>query len=277
MFNSILLFFLALILLPEPAPDGWKQIAPGMDIQTITAKTKSNAGDSRITVVRIDPHQWELMFKGISQPGESKAKTVREWCESNNLTAAINAGMFASDYETHVGYFRIRDRVYNGHVNSYKSVLAFDPQKGKEVPPFRIFDLDAEGVSMQAILADYSSAVQNLRLIKKPGINVWNQKEREWSEAAIGEDNAGRILFIFSKSPFSMHDLNKELLESGIGIVAAQHVEGGPEAQLYLKAESFEVEIFGSFETSYNEDDGNGNPWPIPNILGVHPRKQAGN
>jgi hypothetical protein len=276
MFNSILLFFLTLVLMPESAPDGWKQIAPGMDIKTINTKTKSNNGDSQISVVRIDPRQWELVFKGINQPDESEAKTVREWCESNNLTAAINAGMFASDYETHVGYFRIRDRVYNSHVNSYKSVMAFDPHKGKEVPPFRIFDLDAEGITIQAILEDYGSAVQNLRLIKKPGINVWNQQEREWSEAAIGEDNTGHILFIFSRSPFTMHDLNKELLKSGIGIVAAQHVEGGPEAQLYIKAGNFELEIFGSFETSYNEDDRNGTPWPIPNILGVRPKKQVG-
>jgi len=70
-----------------------------------------------------------------------------------------------------------------------------------------------------------------LRLIKKPGINVWQQQDREWSEAAIGEDKEGRILLIFSRSSFSMYDFNKELLQSGIGIVAAQHLEGGPEAQ----------------------------------------------
>jgi len=41
---------------------------------------------------------------------------------------------------------------------------------------------------------DYSSAIQNLRLIKKPGINVWNRQNRKWSEASIGEDDKGRIL-----------------------------------------------------------------------------------
>jgi len=57
-----------------------------------------------------------------------------------------------------------------------------------------------------------------------------------------------------------MHDLNKELLASGIGLVAAQHLEGGPEAQLYLNAGGVQLEMFGSFETSFKENDTNSIP-----------------
>lgn len=269
-FITIILFFLDLVIVPAPAD--WKQIDPGMDVLYVTAKNTSVEGDSRITVVRIDPDKWELVFMGISQPGEESILTAREWCRTNKLTAAINAGMFAENYKTHVGYLRFRDHVNSAGINNYQSVLAFDPIKGKEIPPFRIFDLDAPGITIKTILDEYSSAIQNLRLIKKPGINVWKQQDRKWSEAAIGEDNKGRILFIFSRSPFSMHDLNKELLEAGIGIVAAQHLEGGPEAQLYVKSGSFEIDLSGSYETSYNEDNKNINSWPIPNILGVRPK-----
>jgi len=99
--------------------------------------------------------------------------------------------------------------------------------------------------------------------------------EVEWSEAALGEDDAGRILFIFSRAPFSMHDLNRELLAAGIGLVAAQHLEGGPEAQLYVHAGSTELEMFGSYETSFVENDKNSIAWPVPNILGVRPRANA--
>jgi hypothetical protein len=45
--------WLALSLVSDPAPAVWQQISPGMDIQYITAKNKSNEGDSRITIVRI--------------------------------------------------------------------------------------------------------------------------------------------------------------------------------------------------------------------------------
>jgi hypothetical protein len=62
------------------------------------------------------------------------------------------------------------------------------------------------------------------------------------------------------------------LLKSGIGIVAAQHLEGGPEAQLYLNVGDFELDLCGSYESSYNEDDRNVTRWPIPNIIGIRQR-----
>lgn len=72
-----------------------------------------------------------------------------------------------------------------------------------------------------------------------------------------------------------MHDLNQELLGAGLGIVAAQHLEGGPEAQLYFQAGGVEKELCGSYETSFRENDANNIPWPIPNVLAVRPRQTA--
>ncbi len=152
------------------------------------------------------------------------------------------------------------------------SVTAFDPKKGKELPQFRIFDIDDPSVTMDKILGDFSSVVQNLRLIKNPGENRWSLRDKMWSEAALGEDSSGRVLFIFSRSPFAMPDLNRELLSLGIGLVAAQHLEGGPEAQLYLRIGNMTHEMFGSYETSFRENNGNVTPWPIPNVLGVRPK-----
>jgi len=246
-----------------------------MEIRRVQSRKPSMVGDSKITVVRIDSALWELEVTGIFETGETAGHTAREWSRKQKYTAVINAGMFEADQKTHLGYVRSHDHVYNGRVNSYQSMMAFDRREGKNVPDFRIFDLDSTGGSLGAILADYSSAVQNLRLIKRPGVNRWGKQTREWSEAAVGEDNDGHVLFIYSRSPFSMHDLNQELLAAGIGIVAAQHMEGGPEAQLYVHSGDTELEMFGSYETSFKENDQNPAAWPVPNVIGVHPR-QAG-
>jgi hypothetical protein len=253
--------------------DQWKLLAPGLEWTIINASQNSSKGDSRITVIRVDPSKWELLFAGTSQAGERLPKTAKEWCESNNLTLAINAGMFGEDGSTHIGYMKYRDHINNSHLNSYKSVIAFDPKDDRSVPSVKIFDLDSSGVTIQSILKGYKSMAQNLRLIKKPGINVWPQQDREWSEAAIGEDKDGNLLFVFSRSPFSMHDFNQELLSSGIGIIAAQHLEGGPEAQLYLKINGVELDLSGSYETNFNENNDYNSAWPIPNVFGLQPRK----
>lgn len=253
------------------APD-WQVLSPGMELKFVSIHRVNTSENARITILRIDAHLWELQAIGTSSAGERANHTAREWCEAQQLTAAINAGMFKTDGKTHVGLMRFREHTNNGVVNNYRSVAAFDPHD-PHVAPFHIFDLDTPQVTVQSILKDYDSAVQNLRLIKRPGTNQWSKQDRMWSEAALGEDDAGRVLFIFSRTPFSMHDLNEELLAAGIGVLAAQHLEGGPEAQLYVHAGSFKLEQFGSYETSFRENDSNPTPWPIPNVLGVRPRQ----
>ena len=258
----------------ETAAD-WKLIAPGMDLRWLVAGTPSPVGDSKIAVLRIDPTTWELELVGQSQTGDPSGRTAREWAKAHDLAVAINAGMFLTDYKTHVGYMEYQGHVNSSRVNGYQSVAAFDPRNPEKRPPFQIFDLDEPGITLQAIRQDYASLVQNLRLIKKPGTNRWSKQEKMWSEAALGEDREGRILFVFSRSPFSMHTLNGELLSGGIGLVALQHLEGGPEAQLYLKVGDTEIEFSGSYETSLRQDDGNAVVWPIPNVLGVRRRMVA--
>lgn len=246
-----------------------------MEFRYITAIHPSTLGDSRIAVLRMDPKLWELEAIGISQTGEPTGHTAKEWCKRHKFAAAINAGMFAGDGKTHLGYSRYLDKASNSQINSYRSVAAFNPRNAK-LQSFRIFDLDSSTVTIESILADYASAVQNLRLVKRSGLNQWGQQSKKWSEAALGEDSAGRILFIFSRTPFSMHDLNQELLASDIGLVAAQHLEGGPEAQLYVQAGEVEMELYGSFETSFQENNSNAIAWPIPNVFGVEPRNEHG-
>jgi len=250
----------------------WQVLAPGMELTFVSIHRVKAIENGRITVLRIDLHFWELQAIGASSTGGGTSHTAREWCDAQELTAAINAGMFKTDGKTHVGLMRFREHTNNGEVNKYQSVAAFDP-RDPHLAPFHIFDLDSPQVTVQSILKDYDSAVQNLRLIKHPGSNQWSQQSKMWSEAALAEDGAGRVLFIFSRTPLSMHDLNEELLAAGIGIVTAQHLEGGPEAQLYVRVGSFKIEQFGSYETSFRENDSNSAPWPVPNVLGVRPRR----
>ena len=259
---------LSFALVRARSASDWQVLSQGMELRYIPIHRPNVSEGARITILRFDLHFWELQTTDASSTSQSSNHTAREWCEAEGLTAAINAGMFKTDGRTHVGLMRFREHTNNGEVNNYQSVAAFDPHN-PNLAPFRIFDLDTPQVTVQTILKDYDSAIQNLRLIKRPGSNQWSQQSKMWSEAALGEDDAGRVLFIFSRTPFSMHDLNGELLAAGIGIVAAQHLEGGPEAQLYIHAGGFKLEQFGSYETSFREDDSNSRPWPIPNILGV--------
>jgi hypothetical protein len=238
----------------------WRPLASGLELGLFEVDGAGAIGEVRIRILRIDPRLWKLELLCRSATGESTNLSAKDWCDRHELTAAINAGMYDLDHSTHIGYLRVGEHVNSKRVNKYESVAAFDPIDDSELPPFRIFDLDDPEVSLDAIRRDYGTVIQNLRLIKRPGENRWSRQDKRWSEAALGEDAAGRALFIYCRRALSMHDLNELLLDLDIDLVAAQHLEGGPQAQLHLRAAgAVAAEIAGE------------SVWPIPFVLGIRP------
>jgi hypothetical protein len=216
-------------------------------------------------VVRIDPKQAPLLAV-MASAGDRKQRTAAAWCRERKLAVAINLGMYRDDKLTNVGHAHAPGHVNNAHWSEYKSALAFGPRRA-DLATAAMIDLDAPGA--RDGLGDYGTVIQNLRLIRAPGHSVWGKQERRWSEAAVAADKTGRILFIFSRRPYAMQELNEKLLALPLGITAAMHVEGGPEASLSIHAGGVDLDLNGSYETGFNENDGERAQWPIPNLLAV--------
>jgi Phosphodiester glycosidase len=259
------------LLLPVAGHAGWSTLAPGLELGVLPLDLPGSTAEA--TILRADPEHWELVVLASDQLGEPP-QDVRSWCESHGLVAGTNAGMFATDHRTHVGFLQ-NEAYVGGAANEYQSVVVFGPKTGKD-PKFAIYDLDVPGVTLRDLAKRFSGVVQNLRLIKHPGENRWSQQSNRWSEAALGQDQRGRILFIFCRQGLSMYDFNQGLLQLDVDIVAAQHLEGGPEAQLYVDGEALETELVGSYETNFEPDDSNVEAWPIPNVLGLRARERGG-
>jgi hypothetical protein len=225
--------------------------------------------DEPLHVVRIDPKLAPLQAV-MASAGDRKPRTAGAWCRERKLAVAINLGMYRDDRLTNVGHAHAASHVNNGHWSEkYKSVLAFGPKRA-DLPAATMVDLDDPGA--QARLADYATVIQNLRLIRAPGRGVWGKQDRRWSEAAVAADKSGHILFIFSRRPYAMQELNEKLLALPLGITAAMHVEGGPEASLSIHTGGVDLDLNGSYETGFNENDGETAQWPIPNLIAV-PRR----
>jgi len=245
----------------------WRKLDTGLHIGEFESPQKSITGDSKITILRIDPHIYSFKLLCADELNHSKL-TAKEWCQRYNLLGTINAGMFQMDHKSNVGYMKNYKFMNNAKINStYLSVAAFNPIDTTR-NSFHIFDIDDS--NMNDIINNYNTVIQNLRLIKRPGLNRWSQQKRMWSEAALGQDKNGNVLFIFSLSPYSMHDLNNILLNLPIDIVCVQHLEGGPEASLFFSHKNVAIEKVGSYETGFNENDNNKAFWSIPNVIGFY-------
>jgi Phosphodiester glycosidase len=243
----------------------WRELVPGASYAAIPFIADAQTGDGVLHVVRIDAATAQVVALAASAK-TAGAQTAQSWCRENGLAVAINAGMYATDHSTHTGYFRL-----DGHINSrawlreYKSVFALQP-KVATLPPAQLIDRESADDFADT---DYSVVIQNLRLIKAPATNVWTRSDRAWSEAALAADREGRLLFLFMRTPSTMPAFNAALLASDLHVVRAMHLEGGPEASLSIHVAGLDLDLAGSYETGFTENDSNSRQWPIPNVIGV--------
>ncbi len=256
----------------EGFPGDWAQLEPGFSIQVFDSPVKSRLGDSRITVLKIDPEKFDFEIYCASQYN-NKLRTVKEWAQDFNLVAAINAGMFAKDYLTSVGFLKSGDHVNNPTVNhSYNCVFACGPLEDG-LPAARIIDRQCE--NFPDLRKKYRSFVQGIRMISCHQKNVWEQQPNQWSIAALGFDKGGNILFIHCRSPYTVHDFINILLKLPLEIRNAMYLEGGPPASLYYSLQGLQNELAGSYETDFLLNNNNQISWQIPNVIGV--KKKSGN
>lgn len=246
----------------------WQTLEPGLELGTFSAPRPADVGDSSIRVLRIDPSRFELRLLNASAPGQGPSRTAKAWTLENDLLAAINASMYQANYRTSVSLMRSRSHVNNANLTRHMAVLAFD-RLDPSVPLVKIIDLECD--RWEDWKSKYGSLVQSIRMFSCKRENVWQPQSRKWSVAAVGVDGQDHVLFIHVRSPFSTHDLIDILAELPIKLERLMYVEGGPEAQLYVRAGGAEHEFVGSFESS----DDNRNAWPVPNVIGVARRSAA--
>lgn len=256
----------ALAATPARAAGEWRLLEPGLELAELPLPAASDLGDSRLSVLRIDPARFDLVLLNASAPGQDQPLTARAWCEQAGLAAAINASMYQTDFKTSVGLMRTAEHVNNAHLGKDRAVLAFD-RADDGVPPADIIDLTCQDFA--ALRARYRTLVQSIRMVSCTGENRWQQQPRKWSTAAIGIDKHGRVLFMHCRSPYTTHDLIEGMLALPLDLAKAMYVEGGPEAQLYLRSGDFELERVGSFETGFMETNANTAAWPVPNVVGI--------
>jgi hypothetical protein len=245
----------------------WKTLEPGIEYTTVTPAGPSELPiDGRLHLVRIDARKRQLEAV-MSGGDDGKPRTAGAWCRERHLAVAINMGMYEKDERTNTGYARKDRYVNNGHWGTkYRAALGLAPTR-PGTPPALMADLDKPADKER--LAGYGTVVQNLRLIRT-GQNVWQKADRRWSEAAVGIDKQGRVLFIFCRYPHAMKELNDILLALPLDIDSAMHVEGGFEASLSIHAGGVNVDLNGRYDAQPAE--GERQQWPIPNVLGVRSR-----
>lgn len=249
-----------------PPRKPWRQLESGLELGSFIASQKSHLGDSVIRVLRIDLKYFEFRLLNASARSQGQRKSAREWVNENGLIAGINASMYQKDNLTSVSYMKAGDHVNSSWFSKDRAFLAFDP-RDKAFPSVKIFDRDCE--NFDEVREQYGSLIQSIRMVSCNGENVWVQREKKWSAAAIGMDAKGRMLFIHVRSPYSTHDFIEILLGLPIDLKRAMYVEGGKDAQLYINTDKYEFEFVGNYARGVDNTESNTFAWPVPNVVGI--------
>lgn len=253
------------LLLLAASPVEWRPVANGVEYASFVIETRPVAGDGKLHVVRVDGRRAALDL-GLASENAGTLRTAKEWCEDKGFVVAINAGMYDTDYSSNVGYLRHGDTVHRKSWNgTYQSALVAMP---KEKGLARVQLLDLDEASAKKTAEKYALVVQNLRLVKGRGESVWKPNGQPWSEAAVGVDAKGRVLFLFSRTPLEMATWNERVLALPLELERAMHVEGGPEASLSISTKDFSLHLGGGPRNLLFAGDPS-KQWRIPNVLGV--------
>ena len=243
----------------------WSKIDDGLYYASYTSPKKSIVGDNTIDILKISPAVYDFNLFSAKKKGEH-TRTADNWAEEKKQIAVINAGMYQRDHATNLGYMKNYSFTNNTRLNNDNTIVAFN-RKTDSVPEFQIVDRkcqDWESLKMQ-----YNSFTQSIRMMDCHQKNKWSQQNKKWSMVVIGKDKEGNALFIFTRSPYSVHDFIDTLANSSLDLYNLMYLEGGPEASFYLNHNGTKVGKMGSYETGFNENDNNNEFWRIPNIIGI--------
>ena len=252
---------------PEVTKDSrWQQLDKGLELGFFAASQSAAVGTSLVRVLRIDPNHYRFRLLNASAIENGLPMTPRQWCLQNKLVAAINPSMFQTDYKTSVSLMRTATHINNPRLSKDMTILAFD-RLSADVPKAKIIDRQCE--DYQFWKKKYGTLIQSIRMISCNGKNVWNQQPHRFSTAAIGVDRLDNILFIHVRSLLRTYDLINVLKKLPLDISRAMYTEGGPQAQLYIKADNKEYEFVGSYDTGADVTKEGSISWPLPNIVGI--------
>lgn len=259
----------------EPYLDNWLKLEDGLEYAEFSASIPAKMGDNRIKVLRADPEFFNLKLLSVTQV-KTPLLSAPEWLNKYDLVAVINAGMFKKNYRTSVSFMKNFKHFNNRkHKKEYKSYIAFNPKQQKKhtLKPFTILEADQPDFKKEH-LSDYNTVVQNMRMIDLNGQNLWTPSAKHWSISALAADRDGKILLLFSRSPFTVHDFNENLLQLPLNLKNAAYLEGGPPCFLGVSTEALAMNETGSFESGFRENNTNRKFQKVPNVLGLVRRSE---
>ncbi|HNR85461.1 MAG TPA: phosphodiester glycosidase family protein [Taishania sp.] len=247
----------------------WVNLEDGLDYIEMDGPRKSKIGDSKISLLRINPEKFKFEMLSASQ-FDSTSKCIVDWAEHHDLMVAINASMYdmrrqlsSKAYMRNTLEYANNPKPYEG----YNMAIAFNPLR-KGLSEFDIIDLKC--TSLETVKKDYASIAQGLRMIDCNGTPMsWNKNPQWCSQLIVAKDDYQQIYFVFTRSPYSQNEMIRFMTQLERPLRNAIYMEGGPQTSLYVDTETERIEKLGSYVSNTYPITTNAEFWKLPNVIGI--------
>jgi hypothetical protein len=216
----------------------WRELEQGLSF----GEFQLNDGDARLSVLRIDPAHFDFTLCARSQDS-GPSRSLNEWGEQYNLSAAINASMYLPDGSTSTGYMRQGDHTNNGRiVQRFGAFFVAGPDE-PGLPLAAIIDRDNPLWRQQ--MERYSLVIQNYRMINADRRILWSPGGPHYSISAVAQDGEGQILFMHCRQPVEAYAFAQQVLHLPLNVRTVMYVEGGGQAGLLVRSAALRRELIG--------------------------------
>lgn len=247
----------------------WTTLTKGMEYREISAPVKSFIGDSKLSILRMDPALFRFNLFAASQ-FDSIARNLHSWADTFDLLVAFNSGMYSLEKPLQSrAYLKSGQHVNNGQLlEDFNLMMALGPKPQTNRSNIEVLDLTCSDWEQEQ--KNFSAFAQGLRMIDCNASPMnWQKNIQSCSMLVAAEDENGWFYLIFTRSPYTHNQMIGFLKQMPRGLHDAIYLEGGPETSLLIDVNGHCIKKVGSWVSDTWERDDNTHFWPLPNIIGV--------
>jgi uncharacterized protein YigE (DUF2233 family) len=249
------------------SPPEWRTLSQGLAFTEVQVFYNQEPVDT-LAVVKIDP------AVNSFRVFHHKPQSIVSWQEEIQAPVVFNASYFSPKSQP-VGLVIMDGKHLGPPCNSQmQGMFVAEPQGvSPDLPRATILDLKATRIDLKKF--PWKQGVQSFPLLLdyKGNIRVKESGKKSYRTVISADRNGNILIFNTANNYFTLYKMAQFLKASSFDIDSALNLDGGAEAQLYIKAKDFEYYSPPSWQSRLGNIMDQPKFW-LPTVIGVFPRQQ---
>jgi len=219
----------------------WQTLQSGVEFAMIRGEPYCRSGSSDIAVLRLDPARVRLRAHHYTLQPDGAPLPLKEWQRRTRALAVFNAGQYYPDL-SYMGILVCDGRVVSSRLHPrFRAALVASPVSGG--PGARVLDLEQSRLDPER--PGWRQVAQSFMLFDRGGATRVRKTSQVARRTVVAEDRHGHLLTITSEGGYTLWDFARLLQSSPLQLSHAMAMDGGHEAELYVKVGGFRYASLG--------------------------------